>query len=61
VEQWWHPASPEAERCLTLEGEPERVEAWRSRTFAERQSLTALCVRKHGELPMTIAAKIRLD
>lgn len=61
IEQWWHPASVDAERCLILEGNVERVEAWRSCAFGEKHAATALRVRKTADLPLKVDAKIRLD
>jgi len=60
VEQWWHPASVEAERCLIFDHAPDRVEAWRSTVFGAKEPITALCVSKTGELPITFETQIRL-
>src|SRR5260370_39109566 len=54
IEQLWHPASPEAERCLILDGEPRRVEGWRSDVFGVKGASAVLGVSRGGELPLKI-------
>ena len=61
IEQFWHPASAEAERCLTLDGEPQRVEGWRSDVFGEKHPSPALRIYRRSELPMKLEATIRFE
>ncbi len=61
IEQLWHPASPEAERCLILDGEPRRVEGWRSDVFGVKGASAVLGVSRGGELPLKIETMVRLD
>jgi hypothetical protein len=61
IEQLWHPASPEAERCLALDGEPRRTEGWRSEVFGVKGASTVLGIYRKGELPVRIEATIRFD
>jgi hypothetical protein len=61
IEQFWHLASPEAERCLTLDGEPQRLEGWRSDAFGEKHPLPVLRIHRRGSLPVKLETTIRLD
>lgn len=60
VEQFWHPGSAEAERCLQVEGTPDRIDGWRSDAFGEKHQSTMLRVHRIGALPIKLEAKILL-
>jgi len=60
IEQLWHPASAEAEHCLVLDGEPERLEGWRSDAFGEKHPSPVLRVYRNGDLPLKLEARIFL-
>jgi hypothetical protein len=61
IEQFWHLGSPDAERCLTLDGEPERLEGWRSDAFGEKHPSMVLCIHRRGSLPLKLEPMIRFD
>ena len=61
VEQFWHPGSPEAERCLELNGEPQRADGWKSDALGERHASPVICVRREGELPVKLETTIHLE
>lgn len=60
VEQFWHPASPEAERCLVLDGPVERLEGWRSAAYGARDSSPLLRIHRKTELPLKLESRILL-
>jgi len=60
IEQFWHPGSSEAERFFTFDGEPERLEGWRSNALGEKHSSPMLRIYKRGELPVKLETKINL-
>lgn len=60
IEQIWHPASLGAEAYLSVEGLIEPIEGWRSRIFGVKEDSPAVRVRKRGELPLKVEARIRL-
>lgn len=60
IEQFWHPASVEAEQCLVLDGEPERLEGWRSAAFGEKRPSPVLRVYRKADLPLRLETRISL-
>jgi hypothetical protein len=61
IEQFWHLGSPDTERCLTLDGEPERLEGWRSEAFGEKHPSTVLRILRRSSLPLRLETTIRFD
>jgi hypothetical protein len=61
IEQFWHLGSPEAERYLTLDGEPQRLEGWQSGAFGEKHLSPVLCVSRRSKLPLKLETTIRFD
>jgi hypothetical protein len=61
IEQFWHLGSHEAEHCLTLDGEPQRLEGWRSDAFGEKHSSPVLCIHRRGLLPLRLETIVRFD
>lgn len=61
VEQFWHLDSPDAARHLTFDGEPDRVEGWRSDAFGQKRSSTILRIQRQSELPLKLETKILLE
>jgi hypothetical protein len=60
IEQLWHPASVEAEHCLVLDGEPDRLEGWRSDAYGEKRSSTVLRIFRKTDLPLKLESRILL-
>jgi hypothetical protein len=60
IEQFWHTGSPDAERFLIFDGKPERLEGWRSNTFAEMHSSPMLRIYRKCELPVKLETEINL-
>ncbi len=61
VEQLWHLGSLEARTKLVLPEDAELTESWRSTTFGEKHLAPMLRVRRRGELPMRLEARIDLS
>jgi hypothetical protein len=61
IEQFWHLASPHAERCMTLDGETRRLEGWRSEAFGAKMPSPVLCIHRRSELPVRLETTIQFD
>jgi Heparinase II/III-like protein/Heparinase II/III N-terminus len=61
VEQLWHLGSLEARTKLVLREDAELTESWRSTAFGEKFRTPMVRVRRRGELPMRLEARIDLN
>jgi len=61
IEQLWHLGSAEARGRLTLAGEAELVDSWRSNVFGEKHSSPMLRLRKRCTLPVRLETRIDLS
>jgi len=61
VEQFWHLGSQEARAKLILPEDAEPGESWRSPIFGEKHLGPMVRVRRRGELPMRLEARIEVN
>jgi hypothetical protein len=61
LEQFWHPASPEARAQVFLGSAIEERECWHSRVFGSKHAARCLVVRRRTAFPTMFAATVSLD
>jgi hypothetical protein len=61
VDQLWHLGSANARSYLVLPEGDEMLESWRSTVFAEKQAVPLVRVRRRGQLPMRLEARIQIQ
>jgi hypothetical protein len=61
VDQLWHLGSANARSYLVLPSGAEILESWRSTVFAEKQAAPLVRVRRRGQLPMRLEARIQIQ
>jgi hypothetical protein len=61
VDQLWHLGSANARSYLVLPDGDEMLQSWRSTVFAEKQAAPLVRVRRRGQLPMRLEARIQIQ
>ncbi|HYL37227.1 MAG TPA: hypothetical protein VEV17_15020 [Bryobacteraceae bacterium] len=61
VEQFWHLGSLETRARFGLPEGAELEESWRSSVFGGKHAAPMLVVRRRGNLPLRLEARIRLN
>ncbi len=61
VEQLWHLGSPDARVRLALADGAECIESWRSTAFGAKFPAPLMRVRRRGQLPLRLEARIQLS
>jgi hypothetical protein len=61
IEQFWHPGSPDVERCFVFDGTAEPLEGWKSDVFGEEHGSPMLRIHRRSELPLRLETKIHLE
>ena len=61
IEQLWHLGSNDARARFTLADGAECLESWRSTTFGEKHPSPLIRVRRRGQLPLHLEARIQLN